>query len=187
MQLTLVNKKSVAENVDVFLFQPDLELDWKAGQFMRYIINDPTPDDRRTYRFFSISSAPFEKHLMLTTKFVPGDGSTFKKDLLNLKVGDSIEATGPGGDFILEDPSKSYVFIAGGIGITPFRAIIMDLDHKNLPVNITLMYANRNTDFIFKSELESVQSRHPEFKIEYFVDPQKIDEKVINSIYDHLI
>ncbi len=179
MQLILVNKKTEVENVESFLFQADENISWKAGQFMRYVINDPKPDERRIYRFFTIAAAPFEKHLMVTTRFVPGDGSTFKKDLLNLRVGDSIEATGPSGDFVIEDPEQSYVFIAGGIGITPFRSIILDLHQKGLPVNITLLYANRTADFIFKPELESVQKRHPELKIEYFVDPARIDEEVI--------
>lgn len=188
MNLMLVNKRQEVENVQSFSFKIDPEINWKAGQFMRYIIDDPHPDERRNYRFFSISSAPFEKNITLTTRFAPLNGSSFKRDLRNLNIGDKIEATGPSGDFVVEDPderslsaNKSYVFIAGGIGITPFRSITLDLDHKNQPVNITLLYANRTPDFIFKQELESVQKRHPEFKIEYFVDPVRIDEAAINS------
>ncbi|MBI3485474.1 FAD-dependent oxidoreductase [Candidatus Daviesbacteria bacterium] len=186
MKLTLVNKKPEVANVESFLFKPEIDLTWQAGQFFRYHLEDLNPDTRKTNRYFTIASAPFEKLIMITTRFVPGDGSTFKKDLLNLKIGDSLEASGPSGDFVVEDPSeqssssnKNFIFIAGGIGITPFRSIILDLNHNQKPINIKLLYANRTPDFIFKSELESVQKKHPEFKIEYYVDPLRIDEKAI--------
>lgn len=182
MQLTLVKKFEDVPNVITFLFEADAPVTWKAGQFMRYILPDLAPDDRRTYRFFSISSAPHEKLIRITTRFVPDDGSTFKKDLKKLEIGSTLEATGPGGDFIVDDPDKKYVFIAGGIGITPFRAILVDLHARNKPINVTLLYANRTPDFIFKKELDEIAKAHPEFKIHYFVDPERIDEHAINSL-----
>lgn len=181
MKLRLTEIKDEAANTKTYVFTPDNPVSWTAGQFIKYIIDDPSPDNRKTQRFFSISSAPFEKNIHLTTKFVPGDGSTFKKDLQKLKVGDTVKGTNPEGDFILEDPSKEYVFIAGGIGITPLRSIIVDLDHNQKPVNITLLYANRTPNVVFKEDLEEVSSRHSEFKIHYIIDPQRIDEQVIKE------
>ncbi len=181
MNLTLTKKKEEVSLVYSFFFSPENDLTWKAGQFLRYIIPDPNCDKRQNYRYFTIASSPFEKYVLLTTKFAPDDGSTFKKDLQALNVGDRIEATGPGGDFVIEDPSKNYCFIAGGIGITPFRSILLDLNFKKLPVNVTLLYANRTADFVFKSELEKLLQNHPGFKIHYFVDPQRIDEEAIRN------
>lgn len=189
MRLKLILKKTEAENVTSFIFDifdKDVQFVWKAGQFLHYKIPDKSPDERGEARFFSISSAPFEKNIMLTTKFVPDDGSSFKKDLQKLNIEDFIEATGPGGDFVVEDSNKQYVFIAGGIGITPFRSILLDLDHKQQPLNITLLYANRTPDFVFKSELEQLLLKHPEFKIHYFIEPQKINEAIIRSTINDL-
>lgn len=182
MKLSLVEKKEIAPNTIVFVFQPeDSNFAWKAGQFLKYHIEDPNPDSRRNDRFFTISSSPLEKSIWLTTKFVPDDGSTFKQDLQKFKIGDTIEAKGSGGDFIVEDPDKQYVFIAGGIGITPFRAIIKDFDLNNSQINITLLYANKIPEVAFKQDLEKIASRHPEFKIYYAIDPQKIDEAFIRN------
>lgn len=186
MNLKLIKKKEEAKFVYSFFFSPESNLTWKAGQFLRYTIPDPNCDQRQSYRYFTIASSPFEKDIMLTTKFAPDDGSTFKKDLRMLSTGDNIEAAGPGGDFVIENPSENYCFIAGGIGITPFRSILLDLDFRKLPVNVALLYANRTPDFIFKQELEEIKSRHPEFKIHYFVDPQRIDAEAIRQTINDL-
>lgn len=177
MKLRLVEKKPEAKDITTFYFQPEAALDYKPGQFLRYYISDPQHDERSENRFFSISAAPFENRIQLTTKFVPGDGSTFKKDLQQLKVGDSIEAFGPSGSFTLDDPVKQYVFIAGGIGITPFRAILLDLDRRGLPLNITLLYANRTQQALFKNEFNDLALKHPEFKIFYVISDEPITAK----------
>jgi ferredoxin-NADP reductase len=72
-----------------------------------------------------------------------------------------------------------FVFIAGGIGITPFRAILLDLDRNQKPLNVQLLYANRDNDFPYRKELEALKKRHPEFRIDYVVSPNRIDEKTI--------
>lgn len=196
MKLKLIKK--IASNPDTisFLFAPEGDLYFKPGQFLRYHIPSLSPDERGENRFFSIAAAPFERVIRLTTKFI-SDGSTFKQDLRKLIPGDSVEAFGPSGSFTLEDSGKNYVFIAGGLGITPFRSILLNLNQSGEPLNITLLYANRTKDVIFKDELEDLAKRHPEFRIFYFISEEpvqnqqisenvkiirgKIDENVMNS------
>lgn len=185
MKLILLSTKNEIENVISFIFKPETPLTWVAGQYLRYHIEDSNPDTRRENRFFTIASAPFEQNVMLTTKFVPGDGSTFKKDLQNLKIGDSIEVSGPNGEFTAEDVQKKYVFIAGGIGITPFRSIMVDLDHKRIPADITLLYANRTENAVFRNELNLLSQNNPTFKIKYFIGDNRIDQNTITQLnYD---
>ena len=86
------------------------------------MLNYPNQDDCGVERFL-IASAPREKHVMLTTRFAP-KSSSFKKALKNLGPGDAIEAYDLEGDFVVDDSEKTFVFVAGGIGITPFRAIL---------------------------------------------------------------
>ncbi|HLC87991.1 MAG TPA: FAD-dependent oxidoreductase, partial [Patescibacteria group bacterium] len=133
--------------------------------------------ERSDNRFFSIASAPFENIIRLTTKFAQNESSTFKKNLFRLKVGQSIEAFGPSGSFTLEDVNKQYVFIAGGIGITPFHSIISDLNHRNQPVNIILLYAHRTGEPLFSQELNEIAQNHPEFKIYYLISDEPVNEE----------
>ncbi len=179
MQLQLIDKKQVSLDIISFYFKPETPVDWKPGQYLRYHIETPNPDDRGMNRFFSIASAPFEKHIQLTTKFMQAGGSSFKKDLLMLIEGGSVEAFGPKGDFSTDDPDGNYVFIAGGMGITPFRAILLDLAHSGKPFNVTLIYANRTLEFLFKDELEDLAKKHPEFQIFYIVSDEEIAKKKI--------
>lgn len=185
MKVTLKDKRQEVAGVVSFILEPDEETSWQAGQFMRYQIPDEIPDNRGVSRFFTISSAPFEKNLMITTRFAE-KGSSFKKDLQSLKIGDQIEASGPSGAFIVDDPNREYVFIAGGIGITPYRSILLDLDHNQKPINVTLLYANRDENIVFKDELEGLKEKNPKLKIKYFIDPEKIDEEAIRSSVDSL-
>ena len=181
MKIQLLAKNQENPNIISFLFQPETKLDFKQGQFIRYHISNPASDDRGENRFFSIASAPFEKHLQLTTKFTPEDGSTFKKDLLQLNIDDSIDAFGPSGSFTIEDPHKNYIFIAGGIGITPFRSILMDLDQNHQLLNITLIYTNRTSELLFRRDLENLAKKHSEFKIYYLISEEEIAEQSIES------
>ena len=178
MKLTLRATKQEASDIFSFIFVSERPLRWKAGQYLHYILNHPKPDDRGVERYFSIASAPHEKQVMLTTRFAP-KGSSFKKALKKLKPGDAIEAREKGGDFALDHRRKMFVFIAGGIGITPFRAILLDLDRNQKPLNVQLLYANRDNDFPYRKELEALKKRHPEFRIDYVVSPNRIDEKTI--------
>lgn len=179
MKLLLLEKKKEAADTISFLFKSEAGLNFKPGQFLRYHISDPQPDERSDNRFFSIASAPFENIVRLTTKFAQNESSTFKKNLFRLKVGQDIEAFGPSGSFTLEDVNKQYVFIAGGIGITPFHSIISDLNHRNQPVNIILLYANRTKEALFSQELNEIAQNHPEFKIYYLISNEPVKNEQI--------
>ena len=64
--------------------------------------------------------------------------------MVDLSIGDTIETSGPDGDFIIDDSPrgeagpKNYIFIAGGIGITPFRSILLQMDFEKLSINVQL-------------------------------------------------
>jgi ferredoxin-NADP reductase len=181
MKFTLSATKQEANDTFSLIFAPGQPLQWKAGQLLRYVLNHPNPDDRGVERFFSIASAPHEMHIMLTTRFA-SKSSSFKKALKNLRPGDAIEAHDLEGDFVVDDSRKTFVFIAGGIGITPFRAILLDLDYNKKPLNVQLLYANRDNDFPYRKELDALRGRHPEFRIDYVVSPNRIDEKSIPQL-----
>ena len=186
VKLKLIARKAESPGVESFIFKPDEPLVWKAGQFLHYVLNHESTDDRGSDRWFTIASAPYERHVMITTRFAAKRSSTFKKTLKALKRGDSIEVSDLDGDFIVSDPKKEYVFIAGGIGITPFRAILKQAEHDGKQLRVTLLYANRKTVAAYKKGFDAMTRRNPNFKIHYLFHPQRIDKPTIKELVPDL-
>jgi len=187
MILTLFKKVLRTADVISFYFKPQIPVKWETGQYMQFTLPHDNPDERGTTRFFTISSAPFEENIMITTRFAGDASSTFKKALLVMEIGQNISALMPQGEFVVRDFTKSYVFIAGGIGITPFRSILSDLDfHKQLSnMEVFLIYSNRNNDIVFKEELDNLVLKNPIFKIRYIISPEVLNVELIkNAISD---
>lgn len=180
MRLRLLDKRPENSDTVTFIFSAPEELSWQAGQFILYRLPHESPDDRGDRRYFTNAAAPYENKVQITTRFNPR-GSSFKKALQAFEPGDEIEAKKVAGSFVMDEPQKRHVFIAGGIGITPYRAILKQLDHDEQPMNVTLLYANRTADFVFQKELEEIADRRSGLKIYYFVDPNKIDAQAISQ------
>lgn len=182
MKLILVAKRPETEDVMSFMFRSDALLKWQAGQFLQYTLPHPDADDRGIARYFTIASAPFEGHVMLTTRFASERSSSFKRALRQLPVGAAVEVGEPDGDFVVGDPGDEHVLIAGGIGVTPFRAILVDLDHRELPIKATLLYANRTPDFVYKAEMDRLAGRHPGLVVRYLVSPERVTQPSIRAV-----
>lgn len=182
-KLKLMKKEEISRNVYSFTFQNTENLKWKAGQYLQIILPHQDPDDRGTKRFFTISSAPYEKVVMITTRIEVENSSTFKKALININVGDFLECSEPKGKFIVEDLSKKIIFIAGGIGITPMRSILLELVYEKKHFVADLLYANRDENIIFKDELEEIEHFNKHFRIYNFIAPRIINEDELDSIY----
>ncbi|MBI2285225.1 FAD-dependent oxidoreductase [Candidatus Saccharibacteria bacterium] len=129
MKLKFVGKKKEEEHVYSFIFEPSNKVSWQPGQYLHYELPHPDTDDRGIERWFTISAPPYEKNIMLTTRFDSQRSSTFKKALHKLKPGQEVEAGEPRGDFLLEPDASRHVLIAGGIGVTPYRSMLLQLDH----------------------------------------------------------
>jgi ferredoxin-NADP reductase len=181
VKLKLTATKNESRDVVSFIFEPQEPIDWKAGQFLHYVLHHEPTDNRGSDRWFTIASAPFEHHVMITTRLAAEKGSTFKKSLKELKLNDTIEVSDLDGDFILGDPQAEYVFLAGGIGITPFRSILKQAEHEGKQPRVTLLYANRNTDVAYKDEFDAMAKRNPNLTIHYLFHPQRLDESSIKK------
>lgn len=165
--LRLKEKEHLVDNIWAFRFEPSQPLSWVAGQFVRVELPHDNPDDEGTKRWFTVSSAPFEGIVQITTRVTD---STFKQALAALLVGGELHLIEkPDGDFIWEESSEPLVFVAGGIGITPFRSILKQRKHDNLPLNVTLIYGNRTNAIPFKDEFDVYAGQNPEFNVEYVV------------------
>jgi ferredoxin-NADP reductase len=182
MKLTLSRRKSEVPGVESFVFQPEKGMTWQAGQFFHYVLHHRPTDDRGSDRWFTIAAAPSEGVVMITTRFADKRSSTFKKVLFDLKVGDSLEVADLDGDFTLDDFTKEYIFIAGGIGVTPFRSILKELDTQKKSVAITLLYANRDQNIVYKEEFETFAKHNPKLKIKYYISPERLDVPKIQEV-----
>lgn len=192
MKLTFKEKIKEQGEVTRFEFTPADPLSWQPGQYIHYTLPHDNADDRGIERWFTISSAPFEKDVWISTRINENRSSTFKQKLLNLSPGDIIETGAPEGDFTLTDLTKNYVLVAGGIGITPFRSILNQLHHEEKSIRAELLYANRDTSSIsYKNELEAISRDWSSLNITYFIGDNRIDaaalraagEKLNNPIY----
>lgn len=141
MRVTFVKSEATAQNIKTFYFKPDKPVRYLAGQFTELSLPHNNPDERGIKHWFTLSSSPAEELLSITTKF-SDPGSTFKQTLQNLKKGQVFTAADPMGDFVLpKNSQKGLLFVAGGIGITPFRSMVKWLTDAGEKRDIHLIYA----------------------------------------------
>ncbi len=125
MKLRLIEKRDEARGTKSFFWQSETHVIWKAGQYFYFTLPKMKyPDSKGTTRHFTISSSPTESDFLRITTRIRED-SGYKKTLNELQIGAEIEGEGPNGTFIFaKSETGPQVFIAGGIGIAPFRSII---------------------------------------------------------------
>lgn len=158
MLLTLAERRPETPTSESFRFRPEQPIEYRPGQLMKWILKHEDADERGTERWFTISSSPTEKFIQLTTRFAEDGGSSFKRALRSLQPGDTIQTEELGGSFTLPDDTMlPLVFVAGGIGVTPYRSMLKYLADKGETRDIHLIYANRTKDDIaFKSLLDDL-------------------------------
>ena len=178
--LTLTSKENLADNVWAFRFEADTPISWTPGQFIRIELPHDNPDDEGTKRWFTISSTPHDGYIQITTRVTD---TTFKQALAALPIGSTINLVEqPDGDFVWQESEKPLVFIAGGIGITPFYSMLKARGHSGQPVSATLIYNGRTDELPFKVEFEEASRRHPEFKVHYVIGEQLTTEKLTELV-----
>lgn len=165
VEVTLTGMQTVAEGTAAFRFKKPEGFKHRAGQWAVFSFPDPTETDGQgNARTFTIASAPHEPDIMITTRL---RDTAFKRMLVKASEGAVLRIEGPGGELILhEEAARPAVFLAGGIGITPFLAIARDAAHRGLPHDITLFYSNRRQqDAAFLDEFEALERSNPRFKL----------------------
>ena len=162
-EITLRRREPVAEGTLAFYFDKPAGFSHEAGQNALFTLPDLREEDAAgPTRTFTIASAPHERELMIATRM---RDSAFKRFLGAAPPGTKIEMEGPAGLMVLhEDPARPAVFLAGGIGITPFLAMTRDAMKRELAHRIVLFYSNRRPqDAAFLAELERRQG--PNFRL----------------------
>jgi glycine betaine catabolism B len=162
--------KKEKKSIDAFSFffdRKELDFDFIPGQYLKLFLDIENPDERGSSRYFTISSSPTDKdYLTITTRVIQ---SSFKIKLNSLNPGDKVRIFGPIGYFDF-DPNldTKNIFIAGGIGITPYHSILRFIESKKIKSKITLFVSfPRREEAIFFDELKELCKTNPNLKIVY--------------------
>ena len=159
-EITLValrEREIVARDTLALTFDKPPGFTFKAGQAIDVsLVDPPEMDAKGPRRAFSIVSAPHEEHLLIATRT---RDSAFKRVLGGMPIGGRVQLEGPFGSLTLQsNHSRPAIFIAGGIGITPFMSILRDATHRQLPQAMTLLYSNRQpAHAAFLQELQQLE------------------------------
>ena len=147
----LVQKLTTGPMSGDFVFAMDKPFAYQPGQYMEWTIAHPWPDSRGNRRSFTLASSPTEDNLRLGVKFYP-KGSTFKEAMLTIDEKTRVSAGQVAGDFVMpKDTSKKLAFIAGGIGVTPFRSMIKYLVDIQQQRDVVLLYSEKQPDaFVYR-------------------------------------
>ncbi|KKT28631.1 MAG: hypothetical protein A3G02_02115 [Candidatus Yanofskybacteria bacterium RIFCSPLOWO2_12_FULL_44_13b] len=204
MAVVLKRKEYLNQSIIGFWFDSLRPIVFQPGQYLEWTLSHDKPDKRGIRRYFTIASSPTEKEILLATR-ISDPGSTFKKELANMNPGREITTSKVSGDFILpKDTSRKLLFIAGGIGITPYRSMIKFMLDSNEKRDIILLYGARNKeDFVFRNlfseaeriglkniyieggiDSEAIKLNTPDFteRIIYISGPEPMVEAVVGEL-----
>lgn len=147
-KLNLVKVIDETDDVKTFVFEPSSSFSFQAGQYGVWFI--PKLIMGKPARLFTLSSSPTEPYIRITTRISSTD---FKRKLVSLPIGHTIYMNGPIGRFTLNQHRPNIVMIAGGIGITPVRALAVENASRQHKSRLTLIYSSSDT-YLFQNELK---------------------------------
>jgi len=144
------------------------------GSGFRYLSNQAirlalpgVEDPWGAVRTFSLSSSPSEpNHIAVTCKITD---TPFKQALSRLRPGETAEVYGPLGAFLF-DGTRPSVFIAGGVGISPFRGMLRYAADTGNSAEKRLLYTARvPEELVFRAELDGWARTSPHVRVEYTI------------------
>lgn len=186
--LTMKEKIKTSKDTWDFIFTPGEKVNYKSGQYMEWTLEHKNPDSRGNRRYFTLASSPTEDELRIGVKFF-NNGSSYKRALMAMEVnGVPIVASQISGSFTLpKDTKRKLIFIAGGIGITPYRSMIKFLSDTKQDRDIILVYSVNNPDEIaYKDTFENTSLKR--LKVIFKITNLTVrinKEFIINEVEDY--
>jgi ferredoxin-NADP reductase/Na+-transporting NADH:ubiquinone oxidoreductase subunit NqrB len=141
--LKLLERRKLSSSTYEFVFEGDPRLRFHPGQYLEWTLGHESPDNRGNRRYFTIASSPTERDISLGVRFYEPP-SSFKFALASMRPGDIISASHLSGDFVLpKNKNRKLAFIAGGIGVTPFRSMVQYLMDQGEARSVVVLYSNK--------------------------------------------
>jgi ferredoxin-NADP reductase len=132
---------------------------FRAGQFALLQVSTPWGPDLRP---LSLAGSPDGEAIEFATRV---GSSAFKHALFSLGPGDEVKVSRPIGG-LPYDPDRPAVLIAGGMGITPLRSLMLSAAAVEASAPIHLLFSNRHWDWIpFRTELASEERMRANLRI----------------------
>jgi ferredoxin-NADP reductase len=147
--LTLKESRREGEDIRTFVFAPKKKVKFEAGQYGLWFM--PKFIWGKPARLFTVAASPTEDTVQVSTRI---SGTDFKQQLAKLSIGDRVYMLGPIGRFVLgKKPPKAAVLVAGGIGVTPMRAISKFVHDSDGPTKLTLIHSASGF-YLYRKEFE---------------------------------
>ncbi len=157
-------REEVAERTLGVRLEKPAGFNFKPGQYIDVTLPDPPETDSEgNVRSFSIASAPHETTLMVATRL---RDTAFKHVIAALPLDSQLKIEGPFGNLTMHNnAARPAALIAGGIGITPFRSMVLRAAREKLAHRIFLFYSNRRPeDAPFLAELQSLEKENRNYR-----------------------
>lgn len=160
VKLEIAQKIQQSEDKYDFIFSSDLPIKYKPGQYMEFTLPHSDADSRGIRRYFSIASSPTEDYLRIGVKFYD-PGSSYKAALKNADKTSIITAGQLAGDFVLpSDNKRKLAFIAGGIGVTPFRSMVKYMVDDDDARDFALFYSEKSAqEFCYREVFDAAKNK----------------------------
>lgn len=140
VRLRLKEVQKISDRVYNYVFEPDRHFAFLPGQYMEWTLAHVPYDSRGNRRTLTIASSPTEQDVHMGVKYYQ-PASAFKASLFQMQIGDEILASHLAGNFTIDPNSnQKLAFVAGGIGVTPFRSIVKYLTDNNIQRDIVMLY-----------------------------------------------
>ncbi|RSK25600.1 FAD-dependent oxidoreductase [Bacillus sp. HMF5848] len=173
-ELTLLESYQEIEGVYTFVFEKEKDLNWKSGQHGIFTITHKSI--KKPTRPFSVASTPAENVVKITMG-IGENPSEFKQAMLELKQGMKISMRGPVGPMYLAEQAP-ILLIAGGIGITPFRAIFKEVEASSeWRQQVTLLFVDSNGLYVYKDELDKMAD-NPLLNVKYLQNRDELYKEI---------
>lgn len=156
---------------------------WNPGEHGMFKLLDKQVEGT-DYRLFSVASIPEEGYMLLGIR-TGKEPSSYKRELISMKKGDKVSVSGPFGWFKLIDKTSPIVLFASGVGITPIRALLKELENDtNRPIEV--VYASYKF-YLFEDEIERIANKNPKIALHKTVTPEETQNKLaeLASQYDN--
>jgi ferredoxin-NADP reductase/Na+-translocating ferredoxin:NAD+ oxidoreductase RnfD subunit len=172
--LTLETKQLVAKDTYEFVFKKPSGFAFKAGQYLEWMLPHSKSDHKGVRRYFTIASSPTESQVRVAMKII-NPASSYKAALKDLDVAQPVIASQLAGDFTLPiDTEEKLGFIAGGIGVTPFRSHIKYMIDSGKAHDTVMYYCNNICDEIAYADVFAEAQREFGFVLVNVISKEEV-------------
>ena len=163
----ILSQREIAKGTHEVAFRRPASFAFQAGQYMQAAVPKLTHSDAKgASRLFSIASSPYDLETLRIVFRVSGSG--FKETLRTLPIGSAVVLEQAAGNFLLSQTlARPQVFIAGGVGISPFMSFLRQNEQAKWNQPITLVYGNQNPQSAaYLQELKLMTAQQKQFSLE---------------------